>query len=140
MWFNPFMEWLLKSPWHGLISGNTMIIYFKGQKSGKDYHVPVNYLHVDHTLLTVSSKERTWWRNLRCGAAVTVLLRGTKVSAHACTVEDEPGITESLKTLIEKNPRMAGVFKVTMGADGQPENESLHQAVSKRVIVRTTLD
>jgi hypothetical protein len=140
MWFNPLMEWLLKSPLHGMLSGNTMIVYFKGQKSGKDYHVPVGYLRMDTTLLTVSSKQRTWWRNLRCGAAVTVLMKGKMVPAHACAFEDDASVAECLKAFIQENPRMAGAFKVSIGADGQPEAESLHQAVSTRVIVRTTLD
>jgi hypothetical protein len=140
MWFNPLMEWLLKSPLHGIISGNTMIIYFKGQKSGKGYHVPVGYLRNDNTLLTVSSKERTWWRNLRCGTAVTVLMRGRMLSAHGCAFEDDANVAEGLKAYIKENPRMAGVFKLNVGSDGQIETESLHAAVSKRIIVRTTLD
>jgi hypothetical protein len=140
MWFNPLMEWLLKSPLHGMLSGNTMIIYFKGQKSGKDYHVPTGYLRVDNTLLTVSSKQRTWWRNFRCGAAVTVLLKGKMLPAHACAFEDDASVTEGLKAYIKENPRMASAFKVSVGADGQPEPESLQQAVSERVIVSTTLE
>ena len=140
MWFNPLMEWLLKSPLQRLISGNTMIIYFKGQKSGSEYHTPVGYLQTDDTLLTVSSRDRTWWRNLRCGAPVSVLMKGKKLPAHACAIEDEEGVAEGLKAFIKYNPRMAGAFKVNVGADGQPEQVSLQQAVSKHVIVRSTLD
>jgi len=140
MWFNPLMEWLLKSPLNGMLSANTMIIYFKGQKSGKDYHIPVNYLRIDNTLMTVSSKQRTWWRNLRCGAAAMVLLKGKMLSAHACAFEDDANVAEGLKAFIKENPRMAGVFKVNVGADGQLEKESLQQAVSERVIVRTIIE
>jgi hypothetical protein len=139
MWFNPLMEWLLKSPLHRLISGNTMIIYFKGLKSGLEYHTPVGYLQMDDTLLTVSSKDRTWWRNLRCGAPVSVLMKGKMLPAQACAFEDEEGVEEGMIAFIKYNPRMAGAFKVNVGADGQPEPVSLQQAVSTRVIVRTTL-
>jgi hypothetical protein len=134
MWFNPLMEWLLKSPLHGMISGSTMIIYYTGCKSGKACRVPVNYLRSGNQLLTVSFKERTWWRNFRNEAGVTILMKGKRIPAHAQAVE------EGLKALLEENPRMAGILKVTIGSDGQPDRASLQQAASTRVIVRTVLE
>jgi hypothetical protein len=139
MWFNNITEWLLKSPLHGMLSGNTMIVYFKGRKSGKAYHVPVSYLQVNDTLLTVSSKERTWWRNFRGGAAVTILLKGKMVQALTQAVEDDQGVAEGLKEFIRESPQMARLFKVNLTADGQLESESLIRAVRERVIVRTLL-
>jgi deazaflavin-dependent oxidoreductase (nitroreductase family) len=139
MWFNPIMEWLLKSPLHGMLSGNTMILHYTGRKSGKAYHVPVGYLCVNGTLLTVSSKERTWWRNLRSGADVTVLLKGKIVPAHAQAVEDDLGVADGLKEFIGETPQAAHMFGVNLDANGQPQLESLQQAASKRVIVRTSL-
>ena len=59
MWFNPIMEWVLKSPLQGMLSGNTMIVHFTGRKSGKEYHLLVGYLIINDTLLTVSYKRRT---------------------------------------------------------------------------------
>ncbi len=139
MWFNPLMEWLLKSPLHSLISGNTMIIYYTGCKSGKACHVPVNYLRLENELISVSFKQRTWWKNFRNGADVTILLRGKRLPAHAQSVEDDAGVTEGLRAIIKLDPRMAGIFKVNLGVDGQPEAESLQQAVLQRVIVQTIL-
>jgi deazaflavin-dependent oxidoreductase (nitroreductase family) len=134
------MEWLLKSPLHGLISGNTMIVHFKGCKSGKAYHVPVGYLSQNNALLTVSYRERTWWRNLCGGAAVTVLLKGKLLPAHAQVIEDDSGVADGLRAFIRENPRFAGVFKVDMGIDDQLDPVSLQQAASNRVIVRTTFE
>ena len=65
MWFNPIMEWVLKSPLQGMLSGNTMIMQYIGRKSGKTYHLPVGYLRIYKTLVTVSFKRRTWWRGGR---------------------------------------------------------------------------
>jgi hypothetical protein len=67
-------------------------------------------------------------------------MKGKRIPAYACAFEDEASVAEGLKAFIKENPRMAGAFKVNIGADGQLEAESLHQAVSTRVIVRTTLD
>jgi hypothetical protein len=60
--------------------------------------------------------------------------------AHACAFEDDASVAEGLKAYMKENPRMASVFKVDVSADGQPDNESLRQAVRQRVIVRTTLE
>src|SRR4030042_5072097 len=96
MWYNPIMVWLLQSFLHGMLSGNMMVINFVGRKSSKIYHVPVSCLRLGDTLLTVSYKRRTWWRNLRGGASVTIRLQGKDVSGQAEVVEDERGGTEGL--------------------------------------------
>ncbi len=69
---NTFMLWLLSSPLHWIISGMTMVINFTGRKTGKSYRLPVDYRRVGDRLLTTSYKPRTWWRNLRGGAEVTL--------------------------------------------------------------------
>jgi hypothetical protein len=139
MWTNNITEWLLKSPLQRLFSGNTMIIYYTGRRSGKAYHLPIGYLHMNDSLLTVSFKRRTWWRNLRGGAAVTLFLQGKMVPAQAKVMEDDPGVAEGLRAYIGQNPQAARMLGIKMNANGQPEPESLQQAVIDRVIVRTNL-
>jgi hypothetical protein len=139
MWYNPIMEWLLKSPLHGVLSGNMMIIYFSGRKSGKAYHVPVSYLRKNHTLLSVSSRERTWWRNLRGGVPVVVRLQGRDIKAYAEALEGEGEIEQGLKDFIGGNRRDGRMVGIKVKADGSLDPDSLRQAVMERVIVRTTL-
>jgi deazaflavin-dependent oxidoreductase (nitroreductase family) len=122
-----------------MFSGNTMIIHYTGRKSGKAYHLPVDYLRRNDTLYTVSYKGRTWWRNLRGGADVTVLLKGKMVPAHMQVFEDDQGVAEGLKEFIRENPRTARIFGIILDADGQPEPGSMQKAVRDRVIVRTSL-
>ena len=139
MWYNNIMVWLLRSPLHGLLSGNMMVINYTGRKSGKTYRLPVGYLHLDDTLLTVSFKHRTWWRNLRGGAPVTVRLKGKDVPARAEVVEDDQGVVDGLKAFIGKNQQAARMLGVKMDESRQPEPESLHQAARARVVVLTKL-
>lgn len=139
MWFNPIMEWLLKSPFHSLISGNTMILYYTGCKSGKAYHTPVGYQRVDNNLLTTSWKNRTWWRNLRDGCDVKVLLKGMLVEAHAQVFEDKATVAEGLKQFIGGNPRVARIFKIALRENGELDQASLEGAASDRVLIQTIL-
>lgn len=43
---NPIVKGLLRSPLHGLMSKNTMLIEFKGRKSGRMFTTPVSY-HIE---------------------------------------------------------------------------------------------
>ncbi len=139
MWFNPIMEWLLKSPFHRLISKNTMIFYYTGCKSGKAYHTPVGYQRVRDTLLTTSWKDRTWWKNFRQGCNVKILLEGKLVQGQSEVFEDDATVAEGLSQFIAANPRAARMFQVEMDKDGEPQPESLLNAARARVFIRTYL-
>jgi hypothetical protein len=139
MWYNPIMVWLLQSPLHGMLSGSMMVIEYKGRKSGKAYRLPIGYKSVKGTLLTVSYKRRTWWRNLRGGVPVTIRLQGKDVKAIVEVVENEEGVMDGLKAFIGGNAQAARMFGVKLGKEGQPEYEGLSQAAKERVIVRTVV-
>jgi hypothetical protein len=72
--------------------------------------------------------------------AANCQLQGAQiVPAHAQAVEDDLGVADGLKEFIGETPQAAHMFGVNLDANGQPQLESLQQAASKRVIVRTSL-
>ena len=139
MWYNTIMVWLLNSPLHGMLSGNMMVLSITGHKSGKIYQVPVGYLRVDETLVTISNKNRKWRRNLRGGAPVTIRFQGNEIKGHAEVVEDMTGVVKGLKDFIGVHLQSAHMIGVELDPDGQANEESLRQAAIDRVVVRTTL-
>jgi hypothetical protein len=139
MWYNSITIWFLHSPLHGMFSGNTMVVGYTGRKSGKAYHLPVDYFRVGDTLLTTSYKSRTWWRNLRGGAFVSIYLQGKDVNGQAKVIEDEVGVSNGLKAIIAGKKQAARIFRVKLRSDGKPEPGSLKQAARDKVIVRTSL-
>ncbi|NJD57950.1 MAG: hypothetical protein C3F13_16895 [Anaerolineales bacterium] len=139
MWFNPIMESLLRSPFHGMLSNNMMIIYYTGRKSGNAYHTPVSYQRLGNTLLTTSWKDRKWWKNLRQGGDVKLLLKGELVEAHAQVYEDETSVSEGLRQFVGGNPRAARMFKIDLREDGQLDPQSLQKAAGERVFISTAL-
>ena len=136
---NPIMVWLLYSPLHRMLSGMMMVLNYSGCKTGKAYRLPVGYKRVDGTLLTISYKQRTWWRNLRCGVPIIIRLQGKDVSGRAEVIVDELGVVEGLSAFIGGDPKAGRMFGIKISTDGQPDPESLKQAAQTRVIVRTTL-
>lgn len=96
---NPFMKWLLRSPFHGIVSRSYMLLTFTGRKSGKVYSIPVQYAQEGRTLYVMSSRGYVWWKNLRGGAAVQIRLRGKDVRGRATTSTDPVTIRDVANTI-----------------------------------------
>ena len=135
MWYNNFMIVLLKSPLHGLISKNILLLTYTGSKSGKTYRLPVNYIPVGDSLLVTSSRTRTWWRSLRKGAPVSLQLRGLLVQAQAQAVEDTQEVAAAFGDLFAVAPQMARYFDVRLESGVKTVQEDLFEAARTRVIV-----
>lgn len=80
---------ILRSPFHAMLSKNTLLLGFTGRTSGKQYTTPVNYTRVGDELLIFSKKNRTWWRNLRGGAPLVFRLQGRTITGWGVAFEDE---------------------------------------------------
>lgn len=139
MWFNPMVIWLLRSPLHFLVSKGVMLITVTGRKSGRKISTPTNYLRDDGTLWVVSWRERTWWRNLRGGAAVWALLAGKRVQGRGQVVEDEKEVAQALFEYYRKAPRVAKYVQIGLDAAGLPVVADCERAAQKMVVVRIDL-
>src|SRR5574342_274463 len=120
MWFNPMMIWLLKSPLHGVISKGVMLVTVTGRKSGKSISTPTNYLRDRNTLWVISWRDRKWWRNLRGGAQVRVLLSGRSVEGRGQMIEEEEAVAHTLFDYYRKVPQHAKYVKIGLDAAGLP--------------------
>lgn len=143
MWYNPFITWLLRSPFHGFMSKSTMLITFTGRKSGKTYTTPVNYWATTEgekpVYITTSHRARTWWRNFRQGAPLTARIRGKAYRGIATVVEDEAQVSEILRDYFHHAPQMARYFGVRLQENGEPDPADIQSAARTRVIVKTSL-
>jgi len=140
MWYNIPMAWLLRSPLYGLLGKSILLITVRGRKSGKFYSTPLNFV-ADHSVpWVVSLCERTWWRNLRGGAPVKVVLSGKTRSGQGEAIEELDAVTEGLVIYLQKVPGVARYFDVGLDASGQLLAEDLCKAASERVLVSLELD
>ena len=63
---------ILRSEWHGLLSGHIMLITMKKRDASNLISFPVDYLR-DGDIVYVGS-DSAWWKHLQGGAAVRLLI------------------------------------------------------------------
>lgn len=136
---NQFMQVILRSPLHGLLSGSTVLITVTGRKSGKAYTTPVNYARQGDVLRITSRRDRAWWRNLRGGGPVTLRLQGQDVKGWGTVAEDDQSVAIGLLTYLQQAPQHARYFGVELDPNGQPRVEDVARAARTRVVVQVKL-
>jgi deazaflavin-dependent oxidoreductase (nitroreductase family) len=135
--YNPFVIFLLRSPLHSLVGKNMMLITVTGRKSGKRYTIPVSSIRDGETLLVISLKDRTWWKNLQGGAQVTVSLQGHALQARGEVFTDTETVAKTLLLILLRVPGYQRLFHLKLDAIGRPENpQALTRLAQNRVIVR----
>jgi deazaflavin-dependent oxidoreductase (nitroreductase family) len=87
---NLLISAVLRSPAHHVLSRSTILLRYRGRKSGREYTIPVQYAEDDGQLVlyAMGAESKQWWRNLR-DAEVDVLLRGEWRRAQARIVRGD---------------------------------------------------
>lgn len=138
--YNPFVTAILRSPLHALMSDSTMLITYTGRRSGKTRTTPVNFVVDGETLLSVSPRGRSWWKNLRGkdGAPVAVRLRGMDFKGVGRAFEGEAAVEEGgLLTVLQRVPAHRRYWKVELTPEGEPKDPGdLSRVARDNVLVR----
>lgn len=135
--YNPIVTWLLRSPLHRFLDQNTMVMTVSGRRSGKLYTFPVSYIRDGETLLVISQKDRTWWKNLQGGAKVSVFVQGHTLHARGETFTDTEMAANILLQILQRVPAYQRLLHVPLATNGQPEHpEDLTRLAQDHVIVR----
>lgn len=139
---NPIMKLMLRSPLHKIASASIMLITVTGRKSGKQYTTPVNYIEDEEAgILTVlTHKHRTWWRNLRGNAPVSVVLRGETLQGVGYLFDEGKDLADRFYDYLCTEPRLAPHLGVELDADGAPNRSSAEVAAAGKVMVEVWLD
>lgn len=135
---NDFMDWVLRSPFHRMLSETMLLITVTGRKTGRKYTTPVEYFEQDGYLWVLTRRERTWWRNLKGGAEVSLCLKRKAVSAFGETIECASEVEAALKTYAQRMPASARALGLHTVA-GAPNAEELRRVAQDRLFVRLRL-
>jgi deazaflavin-dependent oxidoreductase (nitroreductase family) len=112
------------------MDGSLLLIIYRGRKSGKDYTLPVQYARHGDTIYIVPGmpEKKTWWRNLRGGAPVRLLLGGQALVGNAELLEGgAPGTLPALEAYLKRFP------------DAAAKPEDLNRLAQSTVVVEVKL-
>ena len=135
---NDFVKFFLRTPLH-IFMGNTMLITVTGRKTGKKYTTPVGFYRDEDVLWILSSRDRTWWRNVSGGADVEMRIRGKDVTGFAEAVMDEEAVASQLGEYLKHVPIAAKPMGVRMD-NGKPHPEDAAQLAKERLFVKIKLN
>ncbi len=131
---NPVMRLFLN---RGIGSKTLMMLQFKGKKTGQTYNFPVGYMQQGQTVFCYSPF--SWWRNLRGGAPVTVVVKGQTLTGFADVCTDTEEIAAGLDVYLRHNPGDARFFRVKLDENRHPDPGDIAKAAQDNVQIRIDL-
>jgi hypothetical protein len=137
---NPLVRLLLRSPIHGLMSRDVMLLTVTGRRTGRRYTMPVSYLRDGDRVRAFTDRGIAWWRNLRGGAEVTVVIAGEARHGHGeAVVDDATRIVAALGDFLTRLPRDAVYYEVALDTHGRPIVEDVRRAADDVALVEIIL-
>jgi deazaflavin-dependent oxidoreductase (nitroreductase family) len=131
---NDFVTFMLRTPLH-IFLGNTMLITVTGCKTGKQYSTPVGFYRDGECLWVMTSRDRTWWRNLKQGANVSLLLKGKPIHAFGEAQLDENSVEARMLDYVRQIPMAAKSLGIRMD-NRIPNEEDVRRAARGRLFVK----
>ena len=136
---NDFMAWVLRSPFHGMLSNGMMLITITGRKTGSKYTTPVGFYREGGYLWVITRRMVNWWKNLQGGAQVDLLMKRKPLRALAEIEQDEPAVAARMPEYLAHIPMAAKQMEIRM-EDGKPNAEDIARTAKERVFVRLKVD
>ena len=135
---NDFMSWVLRSPFHGMLSANTMLITVTGCKTGRKYTTPVGFYREGDMLWILTSRDRTWWKNINGGATVDLLLKRKQARGFAEIEQDDSVVQARLCDYIKYIPQAAKPMGIHIENE-KPNPEDIARIAKDRLFVKIKL-
>ncbi|HEX8993616.1 MAG TPA: nitroreductase/quinone reductase family protein [Anaerolineales bacterium] len=131
---NDFVTVALRSPLQALM-GNTVLITVTGRKTGRRITLPVNYYTDGDALWILSSRDRTWWRNLLTCGEVEVRLHGRDLTGFGEVIFDEKTVAARIVQYVLHIPVSARSIGLRI-ENGKPDPEDLARLARERLFVK----
>ena len=135
------MRALLRSPFHGVMSGDLCLLTYRGRRSGKAFTIPLSYVRGGDVVRLLSSDRTRWWKNfLGDGADVEVTLRGKTFEGRAqSVVEDGDRLRDGVRGFLTALPRDAVVYGIKLDGDRKPREADIETAAGHVTLVEIAL-
>ena len=116
-----------------------MLITVTGCKTGRQYSTPVGFYRDHECLWVMTNRDRTWWRNVRKGANVSLLLKGKSLHAFAELESDEKAVEARMFDYMGQVPLAAKPLGIRM-ENKTPNREDILRVARDRLFVKIRPD
>ena len=113
---------ILKSPFHMFIGNKTALIEFTSRQSGRVACQPIRYLRKDNVIQALCEKGKDWWKNIKGGAPVKLVLDGKKYQGWAEVIEETDKIIKEWQTFVRSLAERSLTGKESENREGIDEN------------------
>ena len=141
---NPIVRSLLRSPAGRRLGRRLALIRYTGCRTGRMHELPVQYAHDGARIwiLPGSPEHKTWWRNLRGGADVELVLAGHGIHGHATVIDRtrQPELAEGLAAYLRAVPQARRALGLPKHASPSPGDAEMRHIRNSAVLVRVDLD
>ena len=134
---NDFVTFMLRTPFNVFL-GNTMLITVTGGKTGKKYSTPVGFYRDGDWLWVLTRRDRTWWRNVKGGAEVSLLIKGKTLPARAEAELNETDVEAQLCEYIRQIPMAAKSLGIRV-ENKRPNLDDVARVARDRLFVKIQL-
>lgn len=139
-WLNAMMSGMLRTPGLQRLVGRTVaLITVTGRTTGRRYTTPVTYDRDGDTVVILTKRPRTWWRNLPSRPEVELRLAGTTVRGRAHVSVDDPECLPDLVSYLQHRPRDAKFYGITV-TDGHVDEDDARAVLPHLVVITVTAD
>lgn len=141
---NPILRPLLHSPAGHRLGRRLALIRYPGHHTGRMHELPVQYARDGARIwiLPGSPEHKTWWRNLREGANVDLVLAGHRIRGHAMVIDQtrQPEFAEGLAAYLRSVPQARRALGLSKHASPSSADTEARQIPNNAVLVRVDLD
>ena len=110
---NPLVRAVLCSRAHRVLSGQLLVLTYRGHLSGRTFRIPLRFAEMaDGRLAAVAVRpeRKLWWRSFRVPSDATLTLRGDPVEVRGAMVEGAER-DAALAAYVERHRRTAAVVR-----------------------------
>ena len=140
---NPVLRPLLRSPAGCCLGTRLALVRYRGQRTGRVYELPVQYARDGSRLwvLPGSPEHKTWWRNMRHGIDIDLILAGQRIRGRAVVIDQtrQPDFAEGLAAYLRAIPQARRVLAPATPAVPSSAGAEAQRASDSTVLVRVDL-
>ncbi|MFN8374183.1 MAG: nitroreductase/quinone reductase family protein [Anaerolineae bacterium] len=131
--------WLRIPLLHRIVSKRLTLLSFTGRKSGHHYAIPVGYARKDDTVIILTKRFRSWWRNFQKAMPIDLWLEGKRRHGEAQALIDETTMMPLVVEMLTQHPDDAQFYGIQPLSGDNPDLTEVRQIAPKLVVVRIKL-